>query len=215
MRAKAMATMTVTISAGTRKFGRSDCEKVGSAMGVQDSSEGKLLVGGGWLLAIIVGWDVLVLHHVLVHEDGDERGCGDCDEGADDSGEGYAGDQGDEHGEAQEIDAGAHDSGRQVRVFDVDVDEVEDEDAGHLAKRIECRDRAHEGDGDDSSSDGDDIHKAHEDAEQEEVADVQKAEDDGAADAKDEHQKTLAEEPSAHTEFGFFEGDGEAQALFH
>ena len=39
----------------------------------------------------------------------------------------------------------------------------------------------------------------------EEVPDVQDAEDNGAANAKDQHEQTLAEEPFAHADFGFFE----------
>jgi hypothetical protein len=113
------------------------------------------------------------LDEVLVHEDGDEGGGGDGDEGADDAGELGAGDEGDEDGEAHEVDALAHDAGDEVGVLDVDVDEVEDEDAGHLGPGVERGDERDEQDGDDSAGDGDDVHEAHEDAEQEEVADVE------------------------------------------
>ena len=122
--------------------------------------------------------------------------------------------QGDEHGEAHEVDAGAHDARDEEGVLEVDVDEVEEEDAGHLGPGVERGDEGGERDGDDSAGDGDDVQQAHEDAEQEEVADVQQAEDDGAADAEDEHEQALAEEPLAHADLGFLERDGEAQAVF-
>ena len=46
------------------------------------------------------------------------------------------------------------------------------------------------------------LKQAHEEAEQEEVADVEQAEDDGAGDAEDEHQEALAEEPLADLALG-------------
>ena len=87
--------------------------------------------------------------------------------------------------------------GVRIGVLDVDVDEVEDEDAGHLGPGIECGDAGDEDHGDDASGDGNDVEQAHEDAEKEEVADVEEAEDDGAGDAEDEHEQALAEEPFA------------------
>src|SRR3982074_2730461 len=72
------------------------------------------------------------LDGVLLEQDGDEGGGGDGDEGSDDAGEGGSEEEGDEDGEAHEVDAGTHDARDENGVFDVDVDEVEDEDAGHL-----------------------------------------------------------------------------------
>ena len=83
--------------------------------------------------------------------------------------------------------------GGEDRIFDVDVDGVEDEDAGHLGPGVEGGDAAGEEDGDDAACDGDDVEQAHEDAEKDDVADVQDGEDDGAADAEDEHEQALAE----------------------
>ena len=48
--------------------------------------------------------------------------------------------KGDEDGEAHEVDAVAHDAGDEDGVFEVGVDEVEDEDAGHLGPGVECGD---------------------------------------------------------------------------
>ena len=78
---------------------------------------------------------------------------------------------------------------------------------------VERGDGGDEQDGDDTAGDGDDVHQAHQNAEQEEVAHVQHAEGDGGGDAEDEHQRGLAEEPLAHADLGLFQGDGEAQAL--
>ena len=155
------------------------------------------------------------LDEVLVHEDGDEGRGRDGDQGPDDAGQFGADDEGDEDGEAHEIDVLAHDARGEDGVFDVDVEEVEEEDGGHLGPGIEGRDQADEQDGDDTAGDGNDVHQTHEDAEQEEVADVQEAEDEGAGEAEDEHQRELAEEPLAGAPFGFLQGDGEAEAVFH
>ena len=139
--------------------------------------------------------------NVLVHDDGDEGSGGDGDEGSDDAGKGCASEQRDDDGEAHEVDAAAHDAGGEEGVFDLDVDGVEDEDAGHLGPGVGGGDAGCEDDGDDAAGDGDDVEQAHEDAEQDEVAHMQEAEDDGAADAKDEHESELADEPAAHADF--------------
>ena len=154
------------------------------------------------------------LDEVLVHEDGDEGGGWDGDQSADDAGQFCAGDEGDEDGEAHEVDAVTHDARSEEGALDVDVDEVKDEDAGHLGPGVEGRDQADEQDGNDAAGDGDAVHQAHEDAEQDEVADVQQAEDEGAGEAEDEHQRGLAEEPLAGAPFGRAEGGGEAEAVF-
>jgi hypothetical protein len=77
------------------------------------------------------------LDGVFLQKDGDEGGGGDGDEGSDDACEGSAEEQRDEDSEAHEIDAGTHDARGEVDVLDVDVDEVEDEDAGHLGPGVE------------------------------------------------------------------------------
>ena len=150
---------------------------------------------------------------VLLEENGDEGGGGNRDESADDACEGGAEKQGYQDGEAHEVDAGAHDAWGENGVFDVDVDGVEDEDAGHLGPGVERGDPCGEDDGDDAAGDGDDVEEAHEKAEEEEVADVEEAEDDGARDSEDEHEEALAEEPFADFAFGFFEGVVEAVAF--
>ncbi len=156
----------------------------------------------------------ILLNEVLVHEDGDECGGGDCDEGADDAGQLRTDEQGDEHGEAHEMDTAAHDAGDEEAVFDLQVDGVEDEDAGHAGPGFGGRDDGREGDGDDAAGDGNDVEEAHEDAQKEEVTDVQSGEDDGAAEAEDEHEGELAEEPAAHAQFGDDEGSGQTLAGF-
>jgi hypothetical protein len=153
-----------------------------------------------------------VLDGVFLEENGDEGGGGDGDEGSDDSGEGGSDEQGDEDGEAHEVDAGLHDAGGEEGVFDVDVDEIEDEDAKHLGPGVERGDGGDEEDGDDAAGDGDDVEQAHEDAEEDEVADVEDSEDDDAADAQAEHEEALAEEPFAHLELGLAEGGVETGA---
>jgi hypothetical protein len=153
------------------------------------------------------------LDGVLLEQDGDESGGGDGDEGSDDAGEGRSQEEGDEDGEAREVDAGTHDARDEEGVFDVDVDEVEDEDAGHLGPGVECGDEGGECDGDGAAGDGNDVEEAHEEAEQDEVADVEETEDDGARDAEDKHEGALADEPFAHLAFGSFEGLVEAVAL--
>ena len=68
-------------------------------------------------------------------------------------------------------------------------------------------------DGDDAAGDGDDVEEAHEDAEQDEVTDVQDAEDDQEGHAHCEHQQALSEEPFAHFDFGLAQGEIESAAL--
>jgi hypothetical protein len=155
----------------------------------------------------------VLLDGVLLEKDGDQGGGGDGDECSDDAGKGCAQQQGDEDGKAHEIDAGAHDAGDEDGVFQVDVDDVEDEDTGHLGPGVERRDDGDEGDGDDAAGDGDDVEQAHEEAEKKEVADVEETEDDDARKSEDEHEGALAEEPFAHLAFGSFEGAVEAGAL--
>jgi hypothetical protein len=171
---------------------------------------------GGWL----DGWAVerrptrlIFVDSVLLEQDGDEGGGGDGDESSDDAGQGGSQEQGDEDGEAHEIDAGAHDPRDEDGVFDVDVDEIEDEDAGHLGPGVDCGDDGDQRDGDDPAGDGDDVEQSHEEAEEKEVADVEDAEDDDARDPEDEHEGALAYEPLAHLALGSFEGGVEAAAL--
>ncbi len=171
------------------------------------SSKGRL---NCWALK---GGASVLLDGVLLQKNGDEGGGGDRDEGSDDAGEGGSQEQGDEDGEAHEVDAGTHDARDEDGVFDVDVDDVEDEDAGHLGPGVECGDDGDESDGDDAAGDGDDVEQAHEEAEKKEVADVEKAEDDDAGDSEDEHEGALAEEPFAHLALGSLEGLVEADAL--
>ncbi len=149
---------------------------------------------------------------VFIEQDGDESGGRNGHKGANDTGEGGSDKEGDKDGDAHEVDGGLHDAGGEDGVFDVDVDGVEDEDAGHFGPGIERGDAAGEDDGDDAASDGNDVEQAHKDAEKDEVADVQETKDDRAADSQDEHQQTLAEEPFAHFEFGFLHGEIEAGA---
>jgi hypothetical protein len=154
-----------------------------------------------------------VVDGVLLEEDGDEGGGGDGDEGADDAGESCSEEEGDEDGETHEVDAGAHDAGDEDGIFEVDVDEIEDEDAGQLGPGVECGDDGGDADGDDSAGDGDDVEEAHEEAEEDEVADVEESEDDGADDAEDEHEGSLADEPFADSVLGTAEGGVETRAL--
>src|ERR1700730_9987684 len=155
----------------------------------------------------------VLLDGIFVEKNGDEGGGGDGDEGSDDAGEGGSQEQGDEDGKAHEVDAGAHDARGEDGVFDVDVDDVEDDDAGHLGPGVKRRDERGEGDGDGAARDGDDVEEAPEKAEQDKVADVEEAEDDGARYAEDEHEGALADEPFAHLALGSFEGLVEAVAL--
>ena len=87
--------------------------------------------GGGRGYLQTGGWGVLS-DGVFVEEDRNERGGWDGDEGSDDAGESGAEEKGYEDGEPHEIDAGPHDARDEEGVLEVDVDEVEDEDAGHL-----------------------------------------------------------------------------------
>src|SRR5258705_7046022 len=144
------------------------------------------------------------LDGVFLEQDGDEGGGGDRDEGSDDAGQGGSQEEGDEYGKAHEVDAGTHDAGDEDGVFDVDIDEIEDEDAGHLGPGVERSDDGDQRDGDDASGDGDDVEQAHKKSEEKEVADVEETEDDDARDAEDEHEGALAEEPFADLAFGSF-----------
>jgi hypothetical protein len=161
-----------------------------------------------------VGSLTVFLDSVFLQEHGDEGGGGDGDERTDDAGEGSSEEEGDEDGEAHEVDARTHDAWREVGVLQVDVDEVEDEDACHLAPGVECGDTGDEDDGDDSSGNGDDVEETHEEAEEEEVAYVEDAEGDGAGDSKDEHEEALSDEPLADLAVGCLEGVVEAETLF-
>ncbi len=154
--------------------------------------------------------DSVALDGVFVQENGDEGRGGDGDEGPDDAGEGCSEKECDQDGEAHEIDAGAHDARGEEGALDVDVDEVEDEDASGFGPGIERCDSGCEHDGDDAASDGDDVQKSHEKTEEQEVTDVEKAKDDGAGDAKDKHEKALTQEPFADFALCFFEGAVEA-----
>ena len=100
----------------------------------------------------------------------------------------------------------AHDARDEDCVFEVGVDEIEDEDAEHLGPGVECGDEGGEGDGDDGSDDGDDVEEAHEEAEENEVTDVQETEDDDAGDSENDHQGDLADEPFADFALGAAEG---------
>jgi hypothetical protein len=151
---------------------------------------------------------------VFLEQNGDEGGGGNGDKRSGDAGEGGSEEEGDEYGEAHQVDAGAHDARDEDGVFEVDIDGVEDEDAGHLGPGVDGGDDGHEQDGDDAPGDGDDVEKAHEKAEEEKVADVQDAEDDGAGDSQDKHEEALTEEPLADLLFGYFEGAVKADALF-
>src|SRR5438045_1746952 len=142
------------------------------------------------------------LDGVFVEQDGDKGGRGDRNERSDDAGEGGSQEQGDEDGEAHEVDARTHDAGDEDGVFDVDVDEIEDENAGHLGPGVECGDDGDEGDSDDAAGDGDDVEQAHEEAEVKKVADVEDAKGDDARDPEDEHEGALADEPFADLAFG-------------
>jgi hypothetical protein len=161
-----------------------------------------------------IGSGDFALDEVLVHEDGEEGGGGDGYEGTDDSGEFSPGEQSDQDGKAHEVDALAHDARGKDGVLDVDVDQVEDQHAGHFGPGVEGGNGRGDGDGDHTAGDRNDVHQAHQHAEQDEVADVQDAEGDGAAGAEDKHQRSLAEEPFAHADVGFGEGGAEAAAVF-
>ncbi len=150
---------------------------------------------------------------VFVEEDGDEGGSGYGDQGSYDAGYCRAQEEGDEDGQAHEVDAGAHDAGGEEGVLQVDVEEVEGEDAEHLGPGVEGCDSSGEEDGEDSSCNGDDVEQAHEEAEEDEVSDVEEAEDDGAGEAQAEHEQALTEEPFAHLLVGSLEGGVEAEAL--
>ena len=168
----------------------------------------------GWGVESGVHWTgSVLLDGIFVEKNGDEGGGGDGDEGSDDAGKGGSQEQGDEDGEAHEVDAGTHDARGEDGVFDVDIDHVEEDDAGHLGPGVECGDERGERDGDGAAGDGDDVEEAHEKAEQNEVTDVEEAEDDGARDSEDEHEGALADKPFADLALGSFEGLVEAVAL--
>lgn len=78
------------------------------------------------------GADSALLYGIFLEENGDEGGGGDGDESSDDTGKCRAQEQGHEDSKTHEIDAGTHDAGNEDSVFDVDVDEIEDDDAEHL-----------------------------------------------------------------------------------
>jgi hypothetical protein len=157
---------------------------------------------------------LVLLDCVFLQQNGDEGGGGDGYQGSDDAGEGGSQEQRDEDGEPHEIDAGAHDARDEDGVFEVDVDEVEDEDPGHFGPGVDRGYARGENDGDDSAGDGNDIEQPHEEAEKDEVTDVEKTEGDGARDAEDEHEDALADEPFAYLALGLLEGAVEALALF-
>src|SRR5271154_4616894 len=150
-----------------------------------------------WAVESRAGRDSVFLDGVFLEENGDESGCGDRDERTDYAGICGAKEKSDEDGETHEIDAGAHDARGEDGVFQVGVEEIEDEDAGHLGPGVECGDERGEGDGDDGAGDGNDVEQTHEEAEKDEVTDVKEAEDDGAGDSEDEHENALSEEPFA------------------
>jgi hypothetical protein len=153
------------------------------------------------------------LDHVLLEQDGDQGCGGDRDKGSHDAGEGGSKEERDQDGKAHEIDAGAHDARDEDGVFDVDVDQIEDENPGHLGPGVERGDECGEDDGDDAAGDGDDVEQAHEKAEEDEVTDVEETEDDDACDAEDEHEGALADEPFADLALGALERAVEAVAL--
>ena len=156
----------------------------------------------------------IVFDCVFVEKNADEGGGGNGDERANNAGEGGSDEQGDEDGDAHEVDGRLHDARGKDGIFEVDVDGIEDKNAGHFGPGIEGGDAAGEDDGDDAAGDRDDVEQAHKNAEKDEVPDVQDAEHDRAADAEDEHEQTLAEEPLAHLDFGLLEGDVEPSAGF-
>ena len=150
-----------------KERGRDDENDYGDEDGDEEVAAGWLGEGksGHSVRISVQGLVPVILDCVFFEEYGDECGGGDGDEGSDDAGDGGADEQGDEDGESHEVDAGAHDPRGENGVFDVDVDEVEEEDTGHFGPGVECRDSGRDEDGDDSSSDGNDVEHAHEDAE--------------------------------------------------
>ncbi len=154
----------------------------------------------------------IFLYGIFFEENGDQCGGGDGHERSCDSSECGSEEKRDEHCQAHEVDAGAHDAGDEVDVLDVEVDHVEDEDAEHLGPGVEGGDSGSKRDGDDASRDRDDVEESHKKAEQEEIANVQESEDDGAGDSEDEHQEALADEPLADLLVGALEGVVEPNA---
>lgn len=156
--------------------------------------------------------DLTFVYGIFFEQGDDECGSGYGDEGAYDTGQCCANEQGDEYGEAHEVYAALHDAGDEDCVLDVDVEEIEEEDAEHAGPRVEGRHSGGEDDGDDASGDGNDVEEAHEDAQQQEVAHMQESEGSDGTDAEDEHEETLSVEPLAHLDFCFAQGDVEPMA---
>ena len=80
----------------------------------------------------VQGKSLRALDCVFLEEDYDEGGGGDRDHGSYNAGEGCADEEGDENGEAHEVDAAAHDAGREDGALEVGVEGVEGEDGSHL-----------------------------------------------------------------------------------
>jgi len=112
---------------------------------------------GGGLGGGLSGFGGVLLDEVLVDDDSDEGSGGDGDESSDDASEVRAYQQGDNDRETEEVDAATHDAGGEEAVFYLEIDDVEDEDAGHLAPGIGGGDASGEHDGDETTGDGNDV----------------------------------------------------------
>jgi len=103
------------------------------------------------------GFGGILLNEVLVDDDRDEGSGGYGDESSYDASEVGAYEQGDDYREAEEVDTATHDAGSEEAVFYLDIDDVEDEDAGHLAPGIGGGYASGEHDGDEATGDGNDV----------------------------------------------------------
>src|SRR5277367_2407815 len=161
------------------------------------------------------GNDGLRHYGIFAEQHRDQHSRGDGDHRADNPGQRSPKQQRDDDGETGEVDAVAHDAGREVGGLDLGVYGVKDEYAGYASPGIDGSNHDHQRHGDDRAGDGDEVEEAHEHAERVGVSNVQEKEDDHAAEAEDQHERSLAKKPLAHADFGAGESSVETLALIH
>ena len=152
---------------------------------------------------------------VLVEENGDERRSGNGDQGSNDAGESRTNKESDENREPHQVDGGFHDARREDGIFKVNVDRVKDENTGHLGPGVKRRDARGSDDGDDAASDRNDIQQTHQHSKEYGVPHMQRDKNDSAADAQDEHEGALTDEPLAHLVLCDFERSVEAVTVLY
>src|SRR6187402_470948 len=136
------------------------------------------------------------LHQELVRKNRDEGGGGNSHQSADDSCECGSDKKSDQDCDSHEVNTLLHNARSQPCVFKLGVGEVEDENQEGVWPGVCGGNAEDDHDGDQVPCYGNDVRDTHENAEQNEVTDVECAKDDQAVCALDPHQNELSDQPA-------------------